>query len=93
MEDDACPYDYCRCVDLEDTENDLEEAERKLQKCDSVKEAVGKVYDKFVEVSDALDEAIQNADYQLIVDSVSKDFEYVLDDLRSVKNNFDNIDI
>ena len=40
-----------------------------------------------------LDEAIENADYQLIADSVKKDFDNAFDDFYEVKRNFEDLDI
>jgi predicted nuclease with TOPRIM domain len=89
----SCPYDYCRCSDYDDIESDLEDARSKLRKVDKMIEHLKETRDDFRDVKNSLDDAIENTDYQLIVDSVSKDFENAYDDLFEVVNGFEVIDI
>lgn len=89
----SCPYDYCRCGDYDDLENDLEEANEKLRKADKMVTHLKEVVDEFETVQDSLNNAIENADYQLIVDSVSKDFDNAFCNLSEVKNGFEALDI
>ena len=89
----SCPFDYCRCSDYDDVESDLEDANEKLRKVDSIRDNLKIVYDKLEYVGVSLDDAIENADYQLIVDSVKKDFDNAFDDFFEVKRNFEDLDI
>lgn len=89
----SCPYDYCRCNDYDDLENDLEEANGKLRKAEKMITHLKEVVDEFETVQDSLNNAIENADYQLIVDSVSKDFDNAFCNLGEVKNGFEALDI
>ena len=89
----SCPYDYCRCSDYDDVESDLEEANEKLRKIDSIRDNLKIVYDKLKDVGNSFDDAIESADYQLIVDSVKKDFDNAFDDFYEVKRNFEDLDI
>lgn len=89
----SCPYDYCLCGDYDDLENDLEEANGKLRKVDKMVTHLKEVVDEFETVQDSLNNAIENADYQLIVDSVSKDFDNAFCNLGEVKNGFEALDI
>lgn len=89
----SCPFDYCRCSDDDDVESDLEDANEKLRKVDSIRDNLKIVYDKFEYVGVSLDDAIENTDYQLIVDSVKKDFDNAFDDFFEVKRNFEDLDI
>ena len=89
----SCPYDYCLCNDYNDLEIDLEDANDKLSKVDKMITHLKEVLDEFETVQDSLDNAIENADYQLIVDSVSKDFDNALYNLNEVKNGFEALDI
>lgn len=88
-----CPYDGCIYSDYEDVESDLEDANEKLRKVDSIRDNLKIVYDKFEYVGVSLDDAIENTDYQLIVDSVKKDFDNAFDDFFEVKRNFEDLDI
>ena len=88
-----CPYDGCIYSDYEDVESDLEDANEKLRKVDSIRDNLKIVYDKLEYVGVSLDDAIENADYQLIVDSVKKDFDNAFDDFFEVKRNFEDLDI
>ena len=87
------PYDGCIYSDYEDVESDLEDANEKLRKVDSIRDNLKIVYDKLEYVGVSLDDAIENADYQLIVDSVKKDFDNAFDDFFEVKRNFEDLDI
>lgn len=89
----SCPYDYCRCSDYDDVESDLEEANEKLRKVDTIRNSFKNIYGKFEEVSNSFNDAIENADYQLIVDSVKKDFDNAFDDFFEVKRSFEALDI
>ena len=88
-----CPYDGCIYSDYEDIESDLEDANEKLRKVDSIRDNLKIVYDKLEYVGVSLDDAIENTDYQLIVDSVKKDFDNAFDDFFEVKRNFEDLDI
>ena len=88
-----CPYDGCIYSDYDDVESDLEDANEKLRKVDSIRDNLKIVYDKLEYVGVSLDDAIENADYQLIVDSVKKDFDNAFDDFYEVKRNFEDLDI
>lgn len=88
-----CPYDGCIYSDYEDVESDLEDANEKLRKVDSIRDNLKIVYDKLEYVGVSLDDAIENTDYQLIVDSVKKDFDNAFDDFFEVKRNFEDLDI
>ena len=88
-----CPYDGCIYSDYEDVESDLEDANEKLRKVDSIRDNLKIVYDKLEYVGVSLDDAIKNTDYQLIVDSVKKDFDNAFDDFFEVKRNFEDLDI
>ena len=88
-----CPYDGCVYSDYEDVESDLEDANEKLRKVDSIRDNLKIVYDKLEYVGVSLDDAIENTDYQLIVDSVKKDFDNAFDDFFEVKRNFEDLDI
>lgn len=89
----SCPYDYCRCNDYDDLESDLEDANDKLRKTEKMITHLKEVVDEFETVQDSLNNAIENADYQLIVDSVSKDFDNAFCNLGEVKNGFEALDI
>jgi sugar-specific transcriptional regulator TrmB len=89
----SCPYDYCRCSDYDDVESGLEEANDKLRKVDDIRYNLKNIYGKFEEVSNSFNNAIENADYQLIVDSVKKDFDNANDDFFEVKRSFEALDI
>lgn len=97
IDNNSCPFDYCRCsdydYDYDDVESDLEDANEKLRKVDSIRDNLKIVYDKLEYVGVSLDDAIENADYQLIVDSVKKDFDNAFDDFFEVKRNFEDLDI
>lgn len=93
IDNNSCPFDYCRCSDYDDVESDLEDANEKLRKVDSIRDNLKIVYDKLEYVGDSLGDAIENADYQLIVDSVKKDFDNAFDDFFEVKRNFEDLDI
>ena len=93
IDGNSCPFDYCRCSDYDDVESDLEDANEKLRKVDSIRDNLKIVYDKLEYVGVSLDDAIENADYQLIVDSVKKDFDNAFDDFFEVKRNFEDLDI
>ena len=88
-----CPYDGCIYFDYDDVESDLEDANEKLRKVDSIRDNLKIVYDKLEYVGVSLDDAIENTDYQLIVDSVKKDFDNAFDDFFEVKRNFEDLDI
>lgn len=88
-----CPYDGCIYSDYDDVESDLEDANEKLRKVDSIRDNLKIVYDKLEYVGVSLDDAIENTDYQLIVDSVKKDFDNAFDDFFEVKRNFEDLDI
>lgn len=88
-----CPYDGCIYSDYEDVESDLEDANEKLRKVDSIRDNLKIVYDKLEYVGVSLDDAIENTDYQLIVDSVKEDFDNAFDDFFEVKRNFEDLDI
>ena len=88
-----CPYDGCIYSDYEDVESDLEDANEKLRKVDGIRDNLKIVYDKLEYVGVSLDDAIENTDYQLIVDSVKKDFDNAFDDFFEVKRNFEDLDI
>ena len=88
-----CPYDGCIYSDYDDVESDLEDANEKLRKVDSIRDNLKIVYDKLEYVGVSLDDAIKNTDYQLIVDSVKKDFDNAFDDFFEVKRNFEDLDI
>lgn len=90
---DFCPYDYCRCSDYDDVESDLEDANEKLRKVDSIRDNLEIVYNKLEDVGNNFDDAIESADYQLIIDSVKKDFDNAFDDLFKVKKAFEDLDI
>lgn len=89
----SCPYDYCRCSDYDEVESDLEEANDKLRKVDNIRDNLKTVYDRFEEVGNSFDDAIENADYQLIADSVKKDFDNAFDSFYDVKKAFEALDI
>lgn len=89
----SCPYDYCRCSDYDEVESDLEEANEKLRKVDNIRDNLKIVYDKLEDVGNSFEDAIENADYQLIVDSVKEDFDNAFDDFFEVKRNFEDLDI
>lgn len=89
IDNNSCPFDYCRCSDYDDVESDLEDANEKLRKVDSIRDNLKIVYDKLEYVGVSLDDAIENADYQLIVDSVKKDFDNAFDDFYEVKRSFE----
>ena len=89
----SCPYDYCRCSDYDEVESDLEEANEKLRKVDNIRDNLKIVYDKLENVGNSFEDAIENADYQLIVNSVKKDFDNAFDDFYEVKRNFEDLDI
>ena len=89
----SCPFDYCRCSDYDDVESDLEDANEKLRKVDSIRDNLKIVYDKLEYVGNSFEDAIENTDYQLIVDSVKKDFDNAFDDFYEVKRNFEDLDI
>lgn len=93
IDNNSCPFDYCRCSDYDDVESDLEDANEKLRKVDSIRDNLKIVYDKLEYVGVSLDDAIENADYQLIVDSVKKDFDNAFDDFYETKRNFEDLDI
>ena len=93
IDNNSCPFDYCCCSDYDDVESDLEDANEKLRKVDSIRDNLKIVYDKFEYVGVSLDDAIENTDYQLIVDSVKKDFDNAFDDFFEVKRNFEDLDI
>lgn len=93
IDGNSCPFDYCRCSDYDDVESDLEDANEKLRKVDSIRDNLKIVYDKLEYVGVSLDDAIENTDYQLIVDSVKKDFDNAFDDFFEVKRNFEDLDI
>lgn len=93
IDNNSCPFDYCRCSDYDDVESDLEDANEKLRKVDSIRDNLKIVYDKLEYVGVSLDDAIENTDYQLIVDSVKKDFDNAFDDFYEVKRNFEDLDI
>lgn len=93
LEEQSCPYDYCMASDCEELESDLDEARAKLRKCDKMLEHLKKARDEFRDVKNSLDDAIENTDYQLIVDSVSKDFENAYDYLNDTVSGFETIDI
>ena len=93
IDNNSCPFDYCRCSDYDDVESDLEDANEKLRKVDSIRDNLKIVYDKLEYVGVSLDDAIENTDYQLIVDSVKKDFDNAFDDFFEVKRNFEDLDI
>lgn len=93
IDNNSCPFDYCRCSDYDDVESDLEDANEKLRKVDSIRDNLKIVYDKLEYVGISLDDAIENADYQLIVDSVKKDFDNAFDDFYEVKRSFEDLDI
>lgn len=65
----------------------------KLRKINAIRDSLKNIYDKFEDVSNSFDDAIENADYQLIVDSVKKDFDNVLDNFFEVKRSFEDLDI
>ena len=88
-----CPYDGCIYSDYDDVESDLEDANEKLRKVDSIRDNLKIVYDKLEYVGVSLDDAIKNTDYQLIVDSVKKDFDNAFDDFYEVKRSFEDLDI
>lgn len=88
-----CPYDGCIYSDYEDVESDLEEANEKLRKVDSIRDNLKNIYNKFEDVGNSFDDAIENTDYQLIIDSVKKDFDNAFDDFFEVKRNFEDLDI
>ena len=88
-----CPYDGCIYSDYEDVESDLEDANEKLKKVDSIRDNLKIVYDKLEYVGNSFEDAIENADYQLIVNSVKKDFDNAFDDFYEVKRNFEDLDI
>ena len=88
-----CPYDGCIYSDYDDVESDLEDANEKLRKVDSIRDNLKIVYDKLEYVGVSLDDAIKNADYQLIVDSVKEDFNNAFDDFYEVKRSFEDLDI
>ena len=93
IDNNSCPFDYCCCSDYDDVESDLEDANEKLRKVDSIRDNLKIVYDKLEYVGVSLDDAIENTDYQLIVDSVKKDFDNAFDDFFEVKRNFEDLDI
>ena len=93
INNNSCPFDYCCCSDYDDIESDLEDANEKLRKVDSIRDNLKIVYDKLEYVGVSLDDAIENTDYQLIVDSVKKDFDNAFDDFFEVKRNFEDLDI
>ena len=93
IDNNSCPFDYCRCSDYDDVESDLEDANEKLRKVDSIRDNLKIVYDKLEYVGVSLDDAIENADYQLIVDSVKKDFDNAFDGFYEVKRSFEDLDI
>jgi CRISPR/Cas system-associated endonuclease Cas3-HD len=69
------------------------EANDKLRKVDNIRDNLKIVYDRFEEVGNSFDDAIENADYQLIVDSVKKDFDNAFDGFYDVKKAIDALDI
>lgn len=93
INDNSCPYDYCLCSDYDEVENDLEEANEKLKKVDKIKDDVKAVYNRFRDVSNSFDDAIENADYQLIADSVKKDFDNAFNNFYDVEKAFERLDI
>lgn len=93
IDDSSCPYDYCLCSDYDEIENNLEEANEKLKKVDKIKDDLKTVYNRFRDVSDSFDIAVKNADYQLIVDSVKKDFDNAFDEFYDVEKAFERLDI
>lgn len=93
IDNNSCPFDYCRCSDYDDVESDLEDANEKLRKVDSIRDNLKIVYDKLKDVGNSFNDAIENSDYQLIVDSVKKDFDNAFDDFYEVKRNFEDLDI
>lgn len=93
IDNNSCPFDYCRCSDYDDVESDLEDANEKLRKVDSIRDNLKIVYDKLEYVGNSFEDAIENADYQLIVNSVKKDFDNAFDDFYEVKRNFEDLDI
>lgn len=93
IDNNSCPFDYCRCSDYDDVESDLEDANEKLRKVDSIRDNLKIVYDKLEDVGNSFEDAIENSDYQLIVDSVKKDFDNAFDDFYETKRNFEDLDI
>jgi len=89
----SCPYEYCRCSDYDENESDLEEANEKLRKVDDIRDNLKIVYNKFEDVGNSFDDAIENADYQLIVDSVKKDFDNAFDSFYDVEKAIEALDI
>lgn len=85
--------DYCLQSDYDDVESDLEEANEKLRKVDGIRDNLKIVYDKLEYVGNSFEDAIENSDYQLIVDSVKKDFDNAFDDFYEVKRSFEDLDI
>lgn len=93
IDNNSCPFDYCRCSDYDDVESDLEDANEKLRKVDSIRDNLENIYNEFENVRNSFDDAIENTDYQLIVDSVKEDFDNAFDDFFEVKRNFEDLDI
>ena len=93
IDGNPCPFDYCRCSDYDDVESDLEDANEKLRKVDGIRDNLEIVYNKLEDVGNNFDNAIESADYQLIIDSVKKDFDNAFDDLFKVKKALEDLDI
>ena len=93
VDDNSCPFDYCRCSDYDDVESDLEDANEKLRKVDSIRDNLENIYNEFKNVRNSFNNAIESIDYQLIVESVKEDFDNAFDDFFEVKRNFEDLDI
>lgn len=93
IDNNSCPFDYCYCSDYDDVESDLEDANEKLRKVDSIRDNLENIYNEFENVRNSFNDAIENTDYQLIVDSVKEDFDNAFDDFFEVKRNFEDLDI